>query len=89
MPCGGEVAEQAVDLLLGAHVDAAGRVEAEEGAGVGGDPAGDGHLLLVAAGEALHLGLGAGVDLQAVDGGADGGALAAAVDRAPGARGGR
>ena len=82
---GGELAQQAVDLLLGAHVDAAGRVEAEDGAGVGGDPAGDGHLLLVAAGEALHLGLGAGVDLQPLDGAADGRRLAAAVDRPPAA----
>ena len=47
-------------------------------AGVGGDPAGDGDLLLVAAGEALHLALGAGVDLQPNDGAADAASLAAA-----------
>ena len=33
MPCAGELAQQAVDLLLGADVDAAGRVEAEDACG--------------------------------------------------------
>ena len=36
-----------------------------------GDPARDGDLLLVAARQAPHLGLGAGVDLEALDGGTD------------------
>ncbi len=61
---GGEVAQELVDLMLGADVDAAGRVEAEERPDAAGDPAGDRHLLLIAAGQSSDLGGGARVDLQ-------------------------
>ena len=44
-----EVAQQHVDLALRADVDAARRIEAEHRLDAAGDPAGDGHLLLVAA----------------------------------------
>ena len=50
---------------------------------LGGDPAGDRHLLLVAAGEPLHLALGAGVDLQPLDGAVDAARSRPHVDRAP------
>ena len=85
----GEFAQQPVDLLLGADVDAARRVEAEHGAGVRGDPARDRHLLLVAAGQPLDLALRARVDLQPLDGALNRRVLAPAVDRAPVARTGR
>ena len=62
-----EVAEQHVDLLLRADVDAAGRVEAEHRVHATGDPAGDRHLLLVAAGQAADLALRPRVDLQPGD----------------------
>jgi len=45
----GELAQQLVDFLLGADIDAARGVEAQDGAGIGPRSAGDGHLLLVAA----------------------------------------
>ena len=64
---GGLVADHAVDLLLGADVDAAHRVVHDDDAGVGGERAGEERLLLVAAGEredgVLHVG-GADADLR-------------------------
>ena len=80
-----QVAEQHVDLVLGADVDAAGRVEAEHRPHAAGDPARDRHLLLVAAGEPPHLAPGPGVDLQRRDGAVDLRPLAAEVDQAPAA----
>ena len=50
-----QLAQQSVDLALGADVDAAGRVEAEHRPDAAGDPARDGDLLLVAARQAPDL----------------------------------
>ena len=83
----GELAEERVDLLLRPDVDAARRVEAEDGAGARGDPAGDGDLLLVAAGEPLDLALGARIDLQPPDGVVDAGLLLRRMSSGPQARG--
>ena len=52
---GGQRPHQLVDRVLGADVDAAGRLVHEDDAGVGGQPAGEDDLLLVAAGEELRL----------------------------------
>ena len=46
-----DVADEAVDLLLRPDVDAPGGFVEEEDVGVGGEPFGDDHLLLIAAGE--------------------------------------
>ena len=54
LPCVGELVEQPVDLLLGADVDAAGRLVEDEHVAVLGQPLGEDDLLLVAAGEVLH-----------------------------------
>ena len=54
------------------------------GAGVGGHPAGDRHLLLVSAGKPLHLALRACVDLEARDRPIDPLALQPLVERSPG-----
>ena len=50
----GEVVEEPVDLALGPHVDAPRGLVEDEDVGVGGQPLGDDHLLLVAAGQVLH-----------------------------------
>ena len=71
----GEPAQERVDLALRADVDAARRVEAEQRAEAGGEPARDRDLLLVAAREPAHLALRARVDLQLLDRGADAPAL--------------
>src|SRR4029078_12473462 len=78
-----ELAQERVDLALGADVDAARRVEAEHRADAAGDPACDRHLLLVAAGQAPDLTLGTGVDLEPFDGAPDPPSLGASVDRTP------
>ncbi len=83
-----EVAEQDVDLLLGADVDAPRRVEAEQRPDATRDPAGDGHLLLVAAREPADLASGASLDLEPGDGRVDPASLAIEVDRAPRAHAG-
>ncbi len=44
-------ADEAVELVLGADVDAAGRIEQQQDAAFGEQPLGDGDLLLVAAGK--------------------------------------
>src|SRR5258708_1038433 len=82
----GELAEERVDLLLRPNVDPAGRVEAKHGVCPGGDPAGNGDLLLVTAREPLDFALGARVDLQPSDGVVDADLFLARVERAPGAR---
>ncbi|BCH14071.1 hypothetical protein MesoLjLa_09220 [Mesorhizobium sp. L-2-11] len=84
----GEFAQQLVNLLLGADIDAARRVEAEDGLCFSGDPAGDRHLLLVAAGQPLHLALGARVDLQPLDRTDDPGSFLRHVGRPPVSQGG-
>ena len=75
-----------VDLALGTDVDPARGVETEQGAHIVGHPARDGHLLLVAAGQAPHLALGTRVDLEALDGTLDAALLVAHVDDSPAAR---
>ena len=69
--CVGHLAQQPIDLVLGADIDAAGRIEAKQGLKPGGNPSRDHHLLLVAAAQPAQLGPRAGVDLQALDGGSD------------------
>jgi hypothetical protein len=48
-----ELVDELIDLLLGADIDAAGRLIQDQHLGPGQQPLGDGHLLLVAAGEEL------------------------------------
>ena len=50
-PLAGQLPDQAQDLGLGAHIDAAGRLVEDQELGVHAEPAGEQHLLLVAAGE--------------------------------------
>ena len=52
--------EQRVDLILRAHVDAAGRLVEDQDVGVAFQPLGHDDLLLVAAGEAADLDVDAG-----------------------------
>ena len=85
----GEVAKQDVDLVLGADVDPAGRIEAEHRLHAPGDPPRDRHLLLVAAREPAHLALGPGVDLERVDRAIDLLLLVTEVDQAPATDAGR
>src|SRR2546421_3743918 len=53
-PFGGEVADDGIDLALRADVDALGRLVEEQHLGLGGEPPGQQHLLLVAAGQRGH-----------------------------------
>ena len=53
----GELAHQLVDLVLGADVDAAGRLVEDDHARLHRQPARQHDLLLVAAGERAHLGV--------------------------------
>ena len=66
----GHLSQQPIDLMLGADIDAAGRIEAKQGLKAGGNPSRDHHLLLVAAAQPPQFGPRAGVDLQALHGGA-------------------
>ena len=50
-PCAREIAEQPVDLRLGADVDAARGLVDDQHPGAEGEPLGERHLLLVAAAE--------------------------------------
>ncbi len=69
--------------LLGLHVDACGRVDQHEQAGVGGEGAGHDDLLRVAAGQVGDGLVGAlGVDVEAFDEGGGEVALACAADEA-------
>ena len=54
MPCGGQLAHQAVYLGLGANVDAAGRLVQDDDLRPGQQPLGEHHLLLIAARELCH-----------------------------------
>ena len=78
-PLLGELGDQGVDLGLGADVDAAGGFVEDENLRLGGEPAGDDDLLLVAAGEGadalLHR---RGADAEVVDVAGDERALAGA-----------
>ena len=49
LPCGGQLADQAIDLGLGADVDAAGRLVQEQDVGLLVEQPRQGHFLLVAA----------------------------------------
>ena len=79
---GGERADERVDLLLGADVDAAGGLVEEEDARAGGEPLADDDLLLVAAGEGGGgLGDAGAADAEAADGVVgDGGLAGGAAD---------
>ena len=79
----GHLAQQPIDLMLGADIDAAGRIEAKQGLKPGGDPSCDHHFLLVAAAQPAQFGPRPGVDLQPLDGGGDALALAMATNEAP------
>ena len=57
LPAGREVGPDALDLAPRADIDAARRVDQDEDAGVGREPAGDLDLLLVAAGQRPHFGV--------------------------------
>ena len=74
-PSSASGADEVVDLVFGADVDAAGRVEQQHHAQPAGEPAGDRHLLLVAAREPAHLARRPGVDRQPADRLVDAGAL--------------
>ena len=54
-PLGGEVAQDAVDVGLGADIDAARRLVDDQDARLARQPFGEQHLLLVAAGQVAHL----------------------------------
>ena len=69
--------------MLGADIDAAGRIEAKQGLKPGGDPSCDHHFLLVAAAQTAQFGPRAGIDLQTLDGGANSSALASSTNQAP------
>ena len=65
----GQVDDELIDLILGAHVDAAGGLVQQQHLGVGEEPAAENDLLLVAAGEAADLGLlGGRLGAHGVDG---------------------
>ena len=67
-PGGGQLAQQRVDVALGADVDAAGGVVEQQHRRVAGERAGDDHLLLVAAGQrGDRVGVAAEPDLEPVD----------------------
>ena len=80
---GGQLADQFVDLGLGADVDAAGGLVEQEDLGLDQEPAGEDALLLVAAREAGDRNVAAGrLDRQLLDRPGHGTALGARVDRA-------
>ena len=56
----GQIDDELVDLILGAHVDAAGGFVQQQHLRLGQQPAADDDLLLVAAGQRADLGLLAG-----------------------------
>ena len=62
----GQLTQDAIDLFLGADVDAACGVETEERHKTGGQPPRDRDLLLVASGQSHHAGPGSRVYLQPV-----------------------
>src|SRR6185503_3746883 len=78
----GELTHEAVKLLLGADVDAAGRVVEQNDARSGHQPFGDDDLLLVTAGQRRYrVALGTDPDLQALDGCVDRALFLAAVNK--------
>ena len=79
----GERADEVVHLVLGSDVDAARRVEQQHHAQATGEPAGDRHLLLVAAGQPAHLARRPGVDRQSADRLVDPRPFLGGTDRSP------
>ena len=79
----GHLAQQPINLLLGADVDAARRIEAQQGLESRRNPSCDHHLLLVAAAQSAQLGLRSGVDLQSLDRVGNAVTLRSGVDEAP------
>src|SRR5262249_44746668 len=75
--------EQLIDLVLGADIDAARRIEAKQGFKPVGDPSCDPNFLLVAATQSAQFGSGTRIDLQTLDGASDTLALALRMDQAP------
>ena len=79
----GHLAQQAIDLMLRADIDAGSWIEAKQGVEPGGNPSCDHHFLLVAAAQPAQFRASAGVDLQPLDGGSDAPALARPANEAP------
>ena len=82
-PLAGDLADQLVQVALRLDVDADGRLVDDQDVGVGGEPLGDRHLLLVAAGEVADgLRERRRADLERVDEGLDRAGLGAGRDQA-------
>src|SRR5439155_25396975 len=81
-----ELAQQRIDLALRADVDPPRRIEAEQNTEAGGQPAGNGDLLLIATAQAPSLPLRARVNGQAGHGLPHGLTLPALGDTAPAAQ---
>jgi len=79
----GQLSQEPIDLMLGADIDAASRIEAKQGLKARGDPSRNDHLLLIAAAEPPEFRPGAGVNLQPLDGGANARPLASAANEPP------
>ena len=80
---GGDLADQLVEVGLGLDVDADRRLVDDQDVGIGGEPLGDRHLLLVAAGEvADRLAERRRADLEPLDEGLDGAGLRTRRDQA-------
>ena len=79
----GHLAQQPINLMLGADVDAARRIEAKQGLESRSNPSCDHHLLLVTAAQSAQLGLRSGVDLQSLDSVGNALTLRSGVDEAP------
>ena len=79
----GHFAQQPINLMLGADVDAARRIEAKQGLESCRNPSCNHHLLLVAAAQPAQLGLRSGVDLQSLDRAGNAISLDSGVDEAP------
>ena len=69
-----------IDLMLGADIDAACRIETKQGLKPGSDPSCDHHLLLVTATQSAQFRPRTRVDLQALDGGGHAVTLAMATN---------
>ena len=79
----GHLAQQPINLMLGADVDAARRIEAKQCLESRRNPSRDHHLLLVTAAQSAQLGLRSGVDLQSLDSIGNALTFRSGVDEAP------
>ena len=79
----GEFADKRVDLSLGADIDAARGIEAQQRVEAAGEPARDHNLLLIAAAQPADFRSRARIDLQPRDRGFDAGPLRPHPDRPP------